>query len=145
MSVGRFCVRNVVIIHPTDTVEVATKRMADLNVGALVVVEDSKPVGIVTDRDLVVRAFAKGVSPHQTEVRTVMTPNPICITENAPLEGAMGRMGSSQIRRLVVVNDRQEVVGIMALDDILEILAEERQALNAITNLMRTARHDNKI
>ncbi len=59
MSVGKFCVRNVVTVHPTDTVEVATKCMAEQNVGALVVVEDTKPVGIVTDRDLVVRAFVK--------------------------------------------------------------------------------------
>ncbi len=52
--------------------------------------EDTKPVGIVTDRDLVVRAFVK-LPTHLTEVRTVMTPNPICITENAPLEGSIDR------------------------------------------------------
>lgn len=142
MSVGRFCVRKVVTVCPDATVEAAAERMALENVGALVVVEDLKPIGIVTDRDLVVRALAKQCPPNSTEVRTVMTPNPVCITEKAPLKGATDRMKAHRLRRLVVLNDAQEVVGIIALDDILELFAEERQALDAVTTVMNAVRHE---
>jgi predicted transcriptional regulator len=89
-----------------------------------------------------VRVIAQEYAPEATEVRAVMTPNPICITEDAPLEGAMERMQFHHIRRLVVVNQAQEVVGIIALDDILELLAEERQALDAVVGVMRSVRRE---
>jgi CBS domain-containing protein len=116
--------------------------MAAENVGALVVLEGHKPVGMLTDRDVVVRAIAMGYAPEATEVGAVMTPNPICIDVDAPLEGAMERMQFHRVRRLVVVNHTQEVVGIIALDDILELLAEERQALNAVVGVMRSVRRE---
>lgn len=96
------------------------------NVRALVVTDERLPVGIVTDRDLVARVLARGLSPHQTEVGAVMTPKPICVTEHTPLRSAVERMKSYRLRRLVVVNTAQEVVGIIALTDILTLLAEER-------------------
>lgn len=142
MSVGRFCTHEVVTVHPAALVRTAAERMAAENVGALVVLEGHKPVGILTDRDVVVRAIAKGYAPDVTEVRAVMTPNPICIDADAPLEGAMERMQFHRVRRLVVVNHAQEVVGIITLDDILELLAEERQALDAVVGVMRSVRRE---
>ena len=141
MSVGRFCVRHVVTVHPAASVQDAAERMAQRNVGALIVVDEHKPVGIVTDRDLVVRVLAKRCSP-QTEVGSVMTPEPICIAEDAPLEGATDRMKFHRVRRLVVLDSDQKVVGIITLDDILELLAEERQALAAVTSVMRAVRQE---
>jgi CBS domain-containing protein len=116
--------------------------MATENVGALVVVDDRKPVGIVTDRDLVLRVLAKDRLAAETEVRTVMTPNPVCIDADAPLEGAISRMKTNRFRRLVVVNAQQEVVGIVALDDIIELVAEARRALEGITDVMQAVRHE---
>lgn len=142
MSVGRFAVRQVITMHPEETVEVAAQRMLEHDVGALVVVEGRRPVGIVTDRDLVLRVLAQGAPTKLTEVRAVMTPAPICIGETAPLEGAVADMKFYRIRRLVVVNEAQEVVGIIALDDILELLVEERQALEAVMGVMRAARRE---
>jgi CBS domain-containing protein len=142
MSVGSFCVRHVVTVSPATTVEEAARRMAEANVGALIVVEEGKPAGIVTDRDLVVRAIAERQPPAQTAVSTVMTPNPICITETAALEGAAERMKTYKLRRLVVLNTAQEVVGIITLDDLLTLLAEERQALNAVIGVMRAVRRE---
>ena len=142
MSVGRFAVRQVITVRPEEMVEAAAQRMLEHDVGALVVVEGRRPVGIVTDRDLVLRALAQGAPAKQTEVRAIMTPEPICIAESAALEGAIADMKFYRIRRLVVVNDAQEVVGIIALDDILELLVEERQALEAVMGVMRTARRD---
>lgn len=142
MSVGRFCIRKVVTISPATPVEEAARRMAEANIGALIVVEEDKSVGIVTDRDLVVRAIAAGQPPAQTEVRAVMTPRPVCITENAPLGGATERMKVHKLRRLVVLNSAQEVVGIITLDDILGLLAEEHRALDAVAEVMSAVRHE---
>lgn len=142
MSVGRFCVRHVVTVSPTTTVEEAAGRMAEANVGALIVVEGGKPVGIVTDRDLVVRAIAERQPPAQTAVSTVMTSTPVCITETAPLEGAAERMKTHKLRRLVVLNAAQEVVGIITLDDLLTLLSEERQTLDAVIGVMSAVRHE---
>jgi CBS domain-containing protein len=142
MSVGQFCIHEVVTVTPTTLVRVAAEHMAAKKVGALVVLDDGKPVGILTDRDLVVRAIARGYPPDLTEVRAVMTPNPICIAADAPLAGALERMQFYHIRRLVVVNDAQETVGIISLDDILELLAEERQTLAAVGEVMRAVRSE---
>lgn len=142
MSVGRFAVRQVITVCPGETVETAAQRMREHDIGALVVVEGRRPVGIVTDRDLVIRALAQGAPAKLTEVRAVMTPHPICIGESVPLEGALADMKCHRIRRVVVVNAAQEVVGIIALDDILELLAEEHQALDAVMGVMRVARRE---
>jgi CBS domain-containing protein len=142
MSIERFCIHQVVTIDPSATVSTAATRMATENVGALVVVDDRKPVGIVTDRDLVLRVLAKNRLAAETEVRTVMTPNPVCVNADAPLEGAISRMKVNRFRRLVVVNDQQEVVGIVALDDIIELVAEARRALEGITDVMQAVRHE---
>ena len=72
MSIDRFCVHQVVTVHPSATVATASVRMAMENVGALVVVEGRKLVGIVTDRDLAPRVLAKGRLAAETEVRVVM-------------------------------------------------------------------------
>ncbi len=142
MSVERFCIHDVVTVQPSASVATAAARMATENVGALVVVNDRRPIGIVTDRDLVLRVLAKGRAANETKVLAVMTPDPICINADAPLAGAISRMKSNRFRRLVVVNHQQEVEGILALDDIIELIAEERQALEGITGVMRAVRHE---
>jgi len=141
MPVGKVCVREVVTVSPGTTVEAAARRTAEHSVSTLVVVENNQPVGIVTDRDLVVRVLAKGVAPTTTEVRAVMSPNPVCITEDESLEAAMSRMGAYQLRHLVVINAAQEVVGIFALDDLLILFGEVRNALEAMADLMHNTHH----
>jgi CBS domain-containing protein len=137
MSVGKICVRTVVTARPEESVVDAAKRMQQYNVGTLVIVEGRKPVGIVTDRDLVLRVMARD-SPSQLEVRAVMSSNLISVSENTPLEDAMNLMRGYQIRRLVVVNQAGELVGIFTLDDMLEFLGEEQVA---IAGLLRSTRH----
>ena len=78
----------------------------------------------------------------EATVRVVMTPNPICVTEDAPLESAMKHIKFHRIRRLIVLNKAQEVGGIFTLDDLLDLVAEERQALEAVTGIMRVMRHE---
>jgi CBS domain-containing protein len=137
MSVGKVCARTVVTARPEESVTAVAKRMQQYNVGALVVVEDNKPVGIVTDRDLVVRVLAMEGTPSDLAVRTVMSNNLACVSEHTPLEDALNRMRGYQIRRLVVVNEARGLVGIFTLDDMLELLGEEQ---TAIAGLLRSIR-----
>jgi CBS domain-containing protein len=134
MSVGKICVRTVVTARPEETIVTAAKRMAQYAVGTLVVVEERRPVGIITDRDLVVRVLAQEGAPQTLTVGTVMSDNLVSVQEETPLEEALRLMRSYQIRRLVVVSPTQELVGLFALDDMLELLGEEQQA---IAELMR--------
>jgi CBS domain-containing protein len=135
MSVGKICVRTVVTARPEETIHTAAKRMAHYSVGTLVVVEERRPVGILTDRDLVVRVLAQEKSPTRLTVGTVMSGNLVCVQEETPLEDALRLMRGHRIRRLVVVSPTQELVGLFALDDMLELLGEEQQV---IADLMRT-------
>ena len=137
MTVSTVCTRLVVTAQPEDTVQAVAKCMAQYEVGSLIIVEANTPVGIITDRDLVVRVMAQDHTSPERAVRTVMTSNPVCVPEHMPIEEAIALMRGYQIRRLVVVNDAKKLVGILALDDLLLRLGEEQHAL---AGLMRVAR-----
>jgi CBS domain-containing protein len=135
MSVGKICVRTVITARPDEPIDAAARRMWQYNVGTLVILEGKSPIGIVTDRDLVIRVMAQGKMPQETTVRTVMSSNLVTVLDHTPLEDAMNLMRGYQIRRLVVVNDKRELVGIFTLDDMLELLGEEQ---TAIAGLLRS-------
>jgi signal-transduction protein with cAMP-binding, CBS, and nucleotidyltransferase domain len=100
--------------------------MHQRSVGTLVVVNHlSQVVGIVTDRDLVVRVLAKGLNPNATFLHEVMTVAPKTIGENTPLETALLIMRTGRFRRIPVVDSHFKLIGILTLDDILMLLAEE--------------------
>jgi CBS domain-containing protein len=111
--------------------------MAQYDVGTLVIIEDRKPVGIITDRDLVLRVMAREHVPQEITVRAAMTSHPVCISEHMALEEAIALMHGYHVRRLIVVNDKKEVAGILALDDLLLRLSEEQ---HAVAGLLRAAR-----
>jgi len=136
MSVGEYCVRKVVTAGPEDTVHTAAQRMAQHEVGALVITEGRKPVGIVTDRDLVMRVLVQGDNPQMVALRTVMTNNLVCVSEHAALEEAVSRLRTYHLRRLVVVNEAGELVGVFTLDDLLKLMGEYQETL---ANWMRVA------
>lgn len=128
--IGRICTREVYTAAPGETVEVAAQRMRSEDVGTLVVVEDgNKPVGLITDRDIVMRCIAEARSPLQTRVEDVMSAPAICAPEDMPIEDALDRMAALPRRRLVVTDEKGLLVGVLALDDILELLAEETQTI----------------
>lgn len=137
MTVSTVYTRLVVIAHPDDSVQAVAKRMAQYNVGSLIIVEANTPVGIITDRDLVVRVMAQSHPSPDLAVKAVMTHNPVCVSEHMAIEEAIALMRGQQIRRLVVVNDAKQLVGILSLDDLLLRLGEEQHAL---AGLMRVAR-----
>jgi CBS domain-containing protein len=129
------CIRSVQVASPEETVRAVAARMADAGVGTVVVLgEDRTPAGILTDRDIALRCVAQHRDPDNTEVGSVMTVPVTCVHESTPIETALARMAGVHARRLVVVDDDEQLVGILALDDVLELLAEE---LTSIGKLLR--------
>lgn len=126
MSVGRICVREVDLADVDETVGQAAQRMRERGVGTLVILGEAKrPLGIVTDRDLVERVLAAGLDPVATTVGEVMTRDPKTVSEEGAIEAALALMRSGRFRRLPVVDRGGQLVGLLSLDDVLMLLAEE--------------------
>jgi len=126
MSVGRICVRSVDTAELTDSVLTAAQRMHDRNVGTLVVVDkEQRPLGIVTDRDIVVRTVVEHGDPVKAAVWEIMSQLPQTVSEDTTTEEALAIMRSGPYRRLPVVNHDGHLVGIVSVDDVLNLLASE--------------------
>ena len=96
----------------------AAERMRIFDIGALPVLEDSKIVGMLTDRDIVIRAVAAGLGPKMTVIKDVFTPNVLCCFHEDEIETAAKIMEDKQVRRLVVLGDNNTVAGILSLSDL---------------------------
>lgn len=121
MYVGEFCSRSVDTIKVQETVQDAARRMNDRNVGALVVVDESHhPIGILTDRDISIRAVAVGLDPFTTRVEEVMSRHVVVVDETTTLVEALNAMRAGPFRRLPVVNAGGDLSGILTLDDLLD-------------------------
>jgi CBS domain-containing protein len=126
MSVGRLCIRDVDTASGEESALVAARRMRDRSVGTLIVVNDrNEPTGLLSDRDLALRIIAQERDPALTPLAEVMTAVPVTILESSSIESALGSMWTGHFRRMPVVNGTGALVGIIALDDILTLLAEE--------------------
>ena len=126
MSVGRICTREVDFADPDESAWEVAERMHQRAVGTLVILDDDKkPIGIDTDRNLVERVMAQGKDPNTTLVSQVMTSQPMKVKEDTPIESALSMMRSCGFRRVPVVDDDDRLTGLLSLDDILTLLAEE--------------------
>lgn len=112
--------RGVRSMTPSDTVAHAAQAMDELNVGVIPVCEGDKLVGMVTDRDIVVRGVAQECDVKTTKLADVMSTNVRCATEDQDVDEILGEMADSQIRRMPVVDGRQRLVGIVSLGDIAD-------------------------
>jgi CBS domain-containing protein len=145
MTVGEFCNRQVVFARRQESITEAARRMRDLHVGTLVVVDDEDgrrlPVGLLTDRDLIVRVLAQdGAAVGATAISDVMTSKLVTAQEGADLVDALKKMRSFGVRRLPVVNERGGLEGILAFDDLVEFVAEELSDLSSL--LAREQKHE---
>jgi len=124
MSLDRFKVP-LATVSPRETVEQAARTMRDRNVGCLVVQEGGRFAGIVTDRDLVVRVLAEGIDPSTACVGDFVTYDAITASIHEGLETAAERMRLHGIRRLPIIDDHGDAVGIVTADDLLVLLGKE--------------------
>lgn len=133
MTVGEFCNREVVIAGRETTIVEAAKLMRKYHVGDLVVVDRREemniPVGIITDRDIVVEIIAGEIGLDSACTGDVMSFELATTKEHDGILEALQKMRGLGIRRMPVVNDRGGLEGILAVDDILELLAEELSLL----------------
>lgn len=133
MSVGRICTRTVDVAAPDESAQVAAERMKARNVGTLVVLDQNQiPIGIVTDRDLAMGVVAKGFDPNMTELEVVMSKLPETVSESTPIESAIAIMRRGGHRRLPVVDDDGKLLGLITLDDILDLLSEEFEEIGEL-------------
>ena len=108
---------DVKVVRPEDTVQRAAKMMADLDVGAIPVCDGKRLQGMITDRDITIRAMADGRGS-DTPVRDVMTADVIWCTEEDDSQDVLNRMAEQQVRRIPVVDQDRNLVGIVALGDL---------------------------
>lgn len=133
MNVGEFCSREVVIASEEATIVEIAQLMRKHHVGDVVIVDRSKsppvPIGIVTDRDIVVELVAAEVPLGAVSVGDVMSYDLATAREDEAVWDALQRMRTRGVRRLPVVNAQGGLEGILALDDLLELLSEELGSL----------------
>lgn len=133
MPISEVCNREVVIVQPGDSILDAAQLMRLHHVGDVVVVQNLGsrriPVGIVTDRDLVVEIMASELDPTALTVGDIMVPDLATVCENASLLEAVEQMRAKGVRRLPVTDAVGNLSGILTMDDLLELLAEEMSDL----------------
>lgn len=134
LNAGAICTRTVTIAYPSMALNEAARLMREHHVGCLVVVEQQSPedrvvVGMLTDRDIVTAVVAADRDPHGLRVGDVMNKDVVTAREQDSVLDVLTAMRRKRVRRIPVTGPGGTLIGIVALDDVLEIVAEEMQAL----------------
>ena len=136
MAVGEICTREVAVVRAEETVLDAARVMRTHHVGCVAVVElgtqGPVPVGLLTDRDIVLAVVAKEVDPSAVRVSEVITRGVVVIPESTGVAEAISVMRSHGVRRLPVVDSSGALVGLVAVDDMIDLLAEELHGLSQV-------------
>lgn len=140
MFVGEICNRQVVICGRDDSIQNAAELMRDNHVGDVIVVEHKEgkhfPIGILTDRDIVIEVLAEGVNLNDIAVNDVMSSELISVKEDDYIIETIEQMRDRGIRRVPVVNQEGSLEGILAVDDAIELVAE------LLSNLVKLFKHE---
>ncbi len=138
MAIGEICNRDTVFTTRTSSIGDAARLMREHHVGDLVVVEESGgrriPVGILTDRDLVIEILARDVDMNTVNVGDVMTGELVTARESDGIYETVQRMRAKGVRRMPVVDGNGTLVGILAVDDLLDLLADELTTLARVVS-----------
>lgn len=123
--IGEICTKPVVTVSPATTVREAADLMRRKQVGAVIVANAGTPKGILTDRDIAIRVVAEDRDPSKTRVSEIMHNNPAVLSEHQGIFDAAKMFSTKAVRRLPVVDKQGQLVGIVALDDLLMLLGSE--------------------
>ena len=121
MQLKEFINSRVETVEPGDTLQCAAEKMRELDIGSLPVCDNGQLAGVITDRDITIRAVAKGSDPAAMTVGEVMTPEVLSCFEDDEVEEAARIMQENQVRRIMVLNEANELVGITSLGEIATI------------------------
>jgi CBS domain-containing protein len=141
MTIGEICTRTVIIASRETLITEGARLMRERHTGDIIVTDEIGgvriPVGIVTDRDLVMEVLAQEVPPEKVSLGDIMTLSPAIAKERDGIFETIQRMRSVGARRMPIVDDSGALVGIISLDDLIELIADE---LRALVGLMREER-----
>jgi len=144
MRVGEMCVRDVVIVDKEGSILDAAQLMREFHVGDVVVVEQhhgrSVPIGILTDRDIVIELIAEEVGFDAVAIKDVMSFKLITAGEDESLDEAIERMRDHGVRRLPVVDGAGTLVGALGADDLIDLSAE--QLVNLVSLINKEHKHE---
>ena len=139
MTVGEYCNREMVIVSRTESVQEAIHLMRTHHVGDVIVVDRQGdllfPIGILTDRDIVVELLALDVDLNSINIGDVMSDELATISEQTTLMETVKYMKSKRVRRMPVVNRQGSLVGIITADDVIELIAEQLQNMAGLLSL----------
>jgi len=129
MKIKEIMSRQVECVRPGDTLQDAARKMKDLDVGPMPVCGDNdKIVGMLTDRDIAIRATAEGLDPKSARVQDAMTEDVVWCFEDQDVEDAESLMQERQIRRLLVMSRDKQLVGIVSLGDLATEACSKKEA-----------------
>lgn len=134
MSLESLCRREIVCVNRSTMAIEASKMMEEKNVGSVVVVDTDKPVGILTDRDVMIRLVNKGLDAEKTPVSDIMSPEIITLNQKTGLYEALEQIkdSKSSVRRFPIVDDNGSIKGIITLDDVVYLLGKEMSDVSEI-------------
>lgn len=139
MKTEEMMTRNVHTCSPDDTLEQAARIMWESDVGAVVVIDgELTPIGMITDRDIVIAAYTQGVALRDTRVQSAMANQVVTCSDSDDLEEIENKMQGAQIRRVPVVDSAGKLVGVVALADIARRVQSNRFGLTEMPGLAKT-------
>jgi CBS domain-containing protein len=125
MTVYACAQTNVVSVKPDATVQFVAELMIEKNIGCVVVTENHKPVGIVTDRDIALRGVSLCSDPEEALIERIMSTDILTIRKDAGIFDAIQEMKSAGVRRMPIVDSAGRLVGLLTVDDLIRLLARE--------------------
>ncbi len=133
MNVGSICTRRIVSLATSGTLAQAATLMREHHVGALVVTaeapEGPRVSGVVTDRDLVIDVLARGLDSATVRIGELVSSEVVCVSEDDDIGSAIAAMQETGVRRVLVTNAGRQLVGIVSLDDLIDVLASQMDGL----------------
>jgi CBS domain-containing protein len=140
MDISQVMTRQVEVVRPDATIQEAAQKMKSIDVGSLPVCDGRKLQGMITDRDVTIRAVAEGRNPSETRVREVMTADIVYGRTGQDVKEIAETMAAHQIRRLPIVNDENELVGIVALGDLAVDVGDEQMSGDVLADVSTPAK-----
>jgi len=138
MPISELCNREVIIVDAEDSALEAARLMRSKHVGTVIVTKEEnnirKPIGIVTDRDLIVEIMATELEPAVITVGDIMVQELVTVNENTGIFETIQYMRRKGVRRSPVINDKGGLIGIITMDDLLQLLSEELSELTKIVD-----------
>jgi CBS domain-containing protein len=139
MQVKEVMTEQVTVVNPDTRVSEIARKMRDEDIGAIPVAENDKMIGMVTDRDIVIRLVSEGRDVNNATAREIMSPKVLYCTDEDDVDDVLENMGEMQIRRLPVVDSEKRLVGVVSLGDLSK--AAKRKAGEALKDISQPARH----